>query len=30
MRINYNLNKYYAGLELDEINTIFSKMIDIE
>lgn len=30
MRINLNLNKYYEGLDLEHINEIFSRMLNMK
>ena len=30
MRVNLNLNKYYDGLDLEHVNGIFSRMLDLK
>ena len=30
MRKKFNLNKYYEGLELEAVNELFSRMIDLK
>lgn len=30
MRLNLNLNKHYDGLELENVNEIFSRMLDMK